>query len=55
MTRCTAAATTSTTGGLARIEEAILWHGGEAAGARDRYAASSEDDRQALLTFLRAL
>ncbi|MFI5043931.1 MAG: di-heme oxidoredictase family protein [Acidimicrobiales bacterium] len=37
------------------IEEAILWHGGEAAGARDRYAASGEDDRQALLTFLRAL
>jgi len=37
------------------IEEAILWHGGEAAGARDRYAASSEDDRQALLKFLRAL
>lgn len=37
------------------IEEAILWHGGEAQGARDRFAALPEAQREALLTFLQSL
>jgi CxxC motif-containing protein (DUF1111 family) len=32
--------------------EAILWHGGEAEAARDRVAALSAEERQALITFL---
>ncbi len=36
-------------------EEAILWHGGEAAGARDRFARLSDTERTALLNFLRSL
>ncbi len=36
-------------------EEAVLWHGGEAAGARDRFAGWPADDRAALLAFLHAL
>ncbi len=36
-------------------EEAILWHGGEAQAARDRFASSPRDDRAALLRFLDAL
>ncbi len=35
--------------------EAILWHGGSAAPARDRAAALSPDDRAALLRFLESL
>ena len=35
--------------------EAILWHGGEAAAARERFRTAAADDRQALLTFLSAL
>ena len=35
--------------------EAILWHGGEAAAARDRVVAMSPDERHALLTFLESL
>ncbi|GAB4195088.1 MAG: di-heme oxidoredictase family protein [Thalassobaculales bacterium] len=35
--------------------EAILWHGGEAAGARDRAAALSPAERAALLAFLGSL
>ena len=31
------------------IEEAILWHGGQAAAARDRFKALSADDRQKLI------
>lgn len=36
------------------IEEAIIRHGGEGAGARDRFRALSAADRNALLTFLRS-
>lgn len=35
--------------------EAILWHGGEAATARQRVAALSAADREALLAFLNSL
>lgn len=35
--------------------EAILWHDGEAAAARDRVKALSKDDRDALLRFLESL
>jgi CxxC motif-containing protein (DUF1111 family) len=35
--------------------EAILWHGGEAAGAADRFRNLSETDRAALLAFLESL
>ncbi|MEL7300811.1 MAG: di-heme oxidoredictase family protein [Pseudomonadota bacterium] len=37
------------------LEEAILWHGGEAAAARKSFAALPSDDRQALITFLESL
>lgn len=37
------------------FEEAILWHGGEAEGAREAYRRLPEDRRQALLRFLRSL
>ena len=37
------------------IEEAILWHGGEAAQARTRFAALPPDDRQSLLTYVSSL
>jgi CxxC motif-containing protein (DUF1111 family) len=37
------------------IEEAILWHGGEAAGALSRYQALSATQKQNLLRFLEAL
>jgi CxxC motif-containing protein (DUF1111 family) len=37
------------------VEEAILWHGGEAEDARDRYLALSADERQALLDFVEDL
>ena len=36
-------------------EEAVLWHGGEAAPARDRYAALDAAARAALLRFLDSL
>ena len=36
-------------------QEAVLWHGGEGAAARDRYARLSAADRAALLAFLDAL
>ena len=35
--------------------EAVLWHGGEAAGARDRVIAMEPDDRAALIRFLESL
>jgi len=35
--------------------EAILWHGGEAAAARDKVVELSKDKREALLAFLRSL
>ncbi len=37
------------------LEEAILWHGGEAQAARDRYAALSKADREALIKFVESL
>lgn len=37
------------------IEEAILWHGGEAQRARDAYAGLKKSDRDALLAFLKSL
>ena len=35
--------------------EAILWHGGEAAASRDRFAALDADERAQLVTFLESL
>lgn len=37
------------------IEEAILWHGGEAQRARDSYAHLSREEREALLAFVKSL
>jgi CxxC motif-containing protein (DUF1111 family) len=37
------------------LEEAILWHGGEARAARDRYAQMSKDKRAAVIAFLESL
>ena len=37
------------------LTEAILWHGGEAQGPRDAFAAMNADDRAALLLFLNSL
>jgi CxxC motif-containing protein (DUF1111 family) len=42
-------------GRAATIEEAVLWHGGEAAGARDAFLRLDASDRAALVAFLRAL
>jgi CxxC motif-containing protein (DUF1111 family) len=37
------------------VAEAILWHGGEAQGARDAFAAMPADDRDALVRFVESL
>ncbi|CAN2536150.1 hypothetical+protein [Methylocapsa aurea] len=37
------------------LEEAILWHGGEAEAARSAYSALPKNERQALIAFLRSL
>jgi len=37
------------------LEEAILWHGGEAQAARDGFAALSQSEREALLAFVASL
>ncbi len=37
------------------LTEAILWHGGEASAARNRFVQLSQTDRQALLRFLESL
>lgn len=37
------------------LEEAVLWHGGEAAGAQERFRALPPADRRALLAFLESL
>ncbi len=37
------------------LEEAILWHGGEAEGARSRFEALTAEQRAALLAFLESL
>jgi CxxC motif-containing protein (DUF1111 family) len=35
--------------------EAVLWHGGEATAARERFRTAAAPDRSALLSFLDAL
>ena len=37
------------------LQEAILWHGGEARAARQRYARASQEERKAMLAFLQSL
>ncbi len=37
------------------LAEAILWHGGEAQAARDRFAAMSAEERKKLMAFLESL
>ena len=37
------------------LEEAILWHGGEAEASQARFRRLAREDRQAVLTFLRSL
>lgn len=37
------------------LEEAILWHGGEAEAAKERFRDFGADDRTALLAFLKSL
>ena len=37
------------------IEEAILWHGGEAQGARDEFMALSAENRDLVLVFLKSM
>ncbi len=42
-------------GRAATLEEAVLWHGGEAEPARDAFAGLPPADREALLDFVRSL
>lgn len=37
------------------LEEAVLWHGGEATTAAERYRKMSSGDRSALIDFLNSL
>ena len=37
------------------INEAILWHGGEAQAARDAFAKLSKEDRERLIAFVNSL
>jgi len=37
------------------LEEAILWHGGEAQGAKEKFRTAPADNRAALIAFLRSL
>lgn len=37
------------------LEEAILWHGGEAESSKDAFKAMRKDERAALITFLKSL
>jgi CxxC motif-containing protein (DUF1111 family) len=37
------------------LEEAILWHGGEGAAARDAFKALTAEEREALIRFLESL
>ena len=37
------------------LEEAILWHGGEAAASRDGFKSLDAKDRRALIAFLQSL
>jgi CxxC motif-containing protein (DUF1111 family) len=36
-------------------EEAILWHGGEAKSAKEKFRTMTKADRQALVRFLEAI
>jgi CxxC motif-containing protein (DUF1111 family) len=42
-------------GRAASLEQAILWHGGEAAVSRDRFTQEPVDEREALIAFLKSL
>lgn len=42
-------------GGPRSVLEAILWHGGEGAAARDRFKTLPAADRDAVIAFLRSL
>jgi CxxC motif-containing protein (DUF1111 family) len=42
-------------GRAGNLEEAILWHGGEAVAARERFQALSAVERGELIHFLRSL
>ena len=37
------------------IEEAIIWHGGEARRSRDLFMDMTQEERKALMEFLRSL
>ena len=37
------------------LKEAVLWHGGEAQGATDKFKALAADDQDALIKFLKSL
>lgn len=37
------------------LTEAVMWHGGEAEASRQRFAALSQAERDALLAFLKSL
>ena len=37
------------------LEEAILWHGGEAEAVKQRFTALSKTEREAMLKFLKSL
>lgn len=37
------------------LEEAILWHGGEAEGTKERFRTMTAEEREALLQFLNSL
>ena len=40
---------------MTTLDEVIRAHGGEARSARDRYVAASEEERSAIIAFLRTL
>ena len=42
-------------GRAATVDDAILWHGGQAFGSREKYRDLSESERGAVLTFLSTL
>lgn len=42
-------------GRAATLEEAVLWHGGQGAAAKQRFEAMNADDRRALIDFLKSL
>jgi len=42
-------------GRAATLEEAVLWHGGQGAAAKQRFEAMSAEDRRALVDFLKSL